>query len=103
MSMRICSLESSVHAEHSRKTAPNKIHWISSQELEEVLKTLRTVALAALTSTAARMAQATICPSRVLNASTDRLNLSNVFNAPSLISVHCRHTFRLGYLLIAFA
>ena len=83
MSMRMCSLDSSVHAEHSRKTAPNRIHWISSHELDEVLKTLRTMALAALTSTAARMAQATIWPTRVLNASTARLKLSSPFNRSS--------------------
>ena len=66
MSMRMCSFESSVHGEHSRNTAPNRIHWISSQELDEVLKTLRTMALAALTRTATRIAHATTARCRVL-------------------------------------
>jgi hypothetical protein len=47
-------LESSVHAEHGRKTAPNRADWISSQEFDDVLKTLRPMALAALTNTAPR-------------------------------------------------
>ena len=84
MSMRMCSFDSSVQAAHSRNTAPNRIHWISSHELEEVLKTLRTVALAALTRIAARIAHATSWPTRVLKVSTARLNRSNVFNHSSL-------------------
>ena len=94
MSMRMCSLESSVHAAHSRNTAPNRIHWISSHELEEVLKTLRTVALAALMRMAARMAQATTWPMRALKASTARLNRSNVFNRSSLAEAGRRCAIR---------
>jgi hypothetical protein len=47
-------LESSGHAEHGRKTAPNRADWISSQEFDDVLLTLRPMALAALTNTAPR-------------------------------------------------
>ena len=59
MSMRMCSFDSSVQGAHSRKTTPKRTHCSSSHELDEVLKTLRTMALAALTSTAIKIAHAT--------------------------------------------
>ena len=46
MSMRMCSLASRVHGEHSRNTTLNSTHCSSSQEFDEVSKILRTVALA---------------------------------------------------------
>ena len=42
MSMRMCSLASSVHGEQSRNTALNSTHCSSSQEFDEVSNTLRT-------------------------------------------------------------
>ncbi len=59
MSMRMCSLSSSVQGEHSRNTMLNSTHCSSSQEFDEVSNILRTVALAAETTTAARISQAT--------------------------------------------
>src|SRR6266542_3800215 len=53
ISMRMCSLTSSVHGEHSRKTKLNSTHCSSSQAFEEVSNTLRTVALVAEMSTMA--------------------------------------------------
>src|SRR5450755_974408 len=79
MSMRMCSLERSVQAEHRRNTHPKRTHCNSSHELEDVLKTFRTVALTALTRMAARTPHAMIWPRRVLNLSTTRLNPSNPF------------------------
>src|SRR5690348_3751480 len=58
MSMRMCSLASSVHGEHRRNTALNSTHCSSSHEFDEVSKILRTVAFAAETTTATRMSQA---------------------------------------------
>src|SRR5450759_933633 len=52
MSMRMCSLSSSVQGAHSRNTALNSTHCNSSQEFDEVSKILRTVALTAETTTA---------------------------------------------------
>ena len=60
-----------------RKTAPKRIHCNSSQEFDDILKTLRMIALTALTTTAMRMAQATTRPTRMLRLSTVRLKLSN--------------------------
>ena len=62
MSMRICSLSSSVHGEHSRNTTLNSTHCSSSQELDEVSKTLRTMALTADTITATRISHASRLP-----------------------------------------
>jgi hypothetical protein len=64
-------LESSVHAEHGR-------------EFDDALMTLR-AELAALTGVAPRMAQATMLPLRVLNASAAQPNLSNTLKAWSFI------------------
>ena len=63
MSMRMCSLASKVHGEHSRKTTLNSTHCNSSQALDDVSKTLRTIALTADTITATRISQATVCRS----------------------------------------
>src|SRR5581483_11784605 len=82
MSMRMCSFDSSVQPAQRRNTAPNRIHWISSHAFDEVLKTLRTVALAALTRIAARMPHATTWPRRVLTVSTTRLNRRSAFIFP---------------------
>src|SRR5215208_1794660 len=73
MSMRICSLSSSVHGEHSRKTMLNSTHWSSSQELEETSKLLRTIALTADTTTARRISHARRLPVHLVNASIPRL------------------------------
>ena len=42
-----------------KERLPKKIHCNSSQEFDEILRTLRMIALTALTTTAMRMAQAT--------------------------------------------
>ena len=84
MSMRMCSLDRSVHGAQSRNTAPNSTHCSSSHEFEEVLKTLRTMAFTALTSTAIKIAQAMISPTRVLNRSIARLRLSQFFKQSSV-------------------
>src|SRR5262249_41052750 len=76
MSIRMCSFDSSVQDEQRRNTAPNRTHCSSNHELDETLNTFRAVALMALTRMAASKPQATICPRRVLNRSTIRLNLS---------------------------
>src|SRR4051812_42585163 len=73
MSMRMCSLDNSVHGEHSRNTMLNNTHCNSSQEFDDVSNTLRTVALAADTNTAARMSQDRRLPIQVLTASICRL------------------------------
>ena len=77
MSMRMCSLESSVHGEQSRNTMLNSTHCSSSQEFDDVSKTLRTVALAADTNTAARMSQDRRLPIQVFIASIRRLSGSS--------------------------
>ena len=58
MSMRMCSLSSSVQDATSRNTAPNSTHCSSSQEFDEVSNSLRMMALTADTMTAARISQA---------------------------------------------
>src|SRR5574338_224270 len=77
MSIRMCSLASNVQGEQSRNTALNSTHCNSSQELDDVSKTLRTVAFTAETMTAARISHATRFPIQVLNASTTRVDGSN--------------------------
>jgi hypothetical protein len=79
----MCSFDSNVQGAQSRNTAPNSTHCSSSHELDEVLKTLRMIALAALTRTAIRMAHATSAPSRVLNLSMARLKPKSVFKQSS--------------------
>ncbi len=83
MSMRMCSLESRVHGEHSRNTMLNSTHCSSSQEFDEVSKILRTLALAADTTTAARISHDTRLPIQVLTASTTRVAGSNVLSIAS--------------------
>src|SRR6266849_1297258 len=73
ISIRICSLSSSVQHEHSRNTMLNSTHCSSSQELEEVSKVFRTVALRADTTTATRISHARRLPSHLVNASIPRL------------------------------
>src|SRR3954471_21489417 len=73
MSMRMCSLSSSVHDATIRNTAPNSTHCSSSQELDETSKSLRMMAFTADTITAARMSHARILPMRKLIASMTRL------------------------------
>src|SRR5580704_11546851 len=75
MSMRMCSLSRSVHDAHRRNTALNNTHCSSSQEFDDRSNTLRTVALTADTTTAARMAHATHLPICVLMASITPLSL----------------------------
>src|ERR1051326_3069083 len=84
MSIRICSLASSVHGEHSKNTTLNNTHCSSSQAFEETLKTLRTMALTAETTTAARISQASRFPSQVLTASTPRVAGSNALITASM-------------------
>src|SRR5215467_451223 len=88
MSMRMCSFDRSVQDEQSRKTIPKRTHWSSSHELDDALKILRMVALTALTSIAIKTPHATICPRRVLNLSTERLNLSRPLIAFLLVRGH---------------
>src|ERR1051326_1969509 len=72
ISMRMCSLARRVHGEHSKKTTLNKTHCNSSQEFDEVSKTLRTVALTADTRTAEMMSQESRLPIHAFIASMDR-------------------------------
>ena len=76
MSMRMCSLERSVHGEHSRKMAPNRTHCSSSQAFDDMSNTLRTVALVAEMITTIRISQDNTLPTRKLTASMARLSLS---------------------------
>src|SRR5882757_9688881 len=80
MSIRMCSLSSSVQGEHSRKTMLNSTHCSSSQELEETSKLLRTMALAAETITATRMSHARRLPVQRVNASIPLLNFKSACN-----------------------
>ncbi len=73
ISIRICSLSSSVQDEHSRNTILNSTHCSSSQELDEVSKIFRTLALSAETITATRISHARRLPSHLVNASIPRL------------------------------
>src|SRR5437868_3364843 len=80
ISMRICSLSSSVHDEHSRNTMLNSSHCSSSHEFDEVSNTLRTVALTADTITASRISQASRLPVQRVNASMARLKVKSDCN-----------------------
>ena len=71
-SMRTCSLRLSVWADAKRKMAPNKYHWISSQEFELVLKMQRTSALPLQISTASSNAQLIASPIFSLISSMNR-------------------------------
>src|SRR5712692_6432448 len=73
ISIRICSLSSRVQDEHSRNTMLNSTHCSSSQELDEVSKLLRTIALSADTTTATRISHASRLPVHRVNASIPRL------------------------------
>ncbi len=77
ISMRICSFTCSVHAAHSRNTAPNSIHCSSSQAFEETLNSLRMMALTVATNTAAKISHAAFFPIWLLIVSMTRLSLSN--------------------------
>ena len=55
MSIRICSLLSSVHGAHSRNTIPNSTHCNSSHAFDDSSSSLRTVALALEIRTATRI------------------------------------------------
>src|SRR5436305_15263543 len=81
MSIRMCSLSSSVQDEHSRKTMLNSTHCSSSHEFEDVSKVLRTMALSADTTTAARISQASRLPNHRVNASIPLLNFRSDCNA----------------------
>src|SRR6185437_4869176 len=83
MSMRMCSLASRVQGEHSRNTILNSTHCSSSHEFDEVSKILRTVALAAETTTAARISHATRLPIQVVIASITRATGSNALSNAS--------------------
>src|SRR5207342_3815926 len=83
MSIRMCSLASNVQGEQSRKTMLNSTHCNSSQEFEDVSKTLRIVALTAETMTAAKISHASRLPSHVLKASMTRVNGSKAFSNAS--------------------
>src|SRR5262245_54237350 len=76
ISMRMCSLDRSVHGEHKRNIAPNRTHCSSSQAFDEVSKTFRTVALVAEMITTIRISQDKTFPIRKLTASMARLSLS---------------------------
>ena len=68
----------------------NSTHCSSSQEFDEVSKILRTVALSAETTTAARISHAMRLPIQVVTASITRVTGSNAFSnasrAPTCIS-----------------
>lgn len=74
ISMRICSFESSVQGEHSRKTKPNKSHCNSSHEFDDVLKILRISAFTVETTTATKINHAIVLPIRIIDVSIRRLN-----------------------------
>src|SRR3954451_17401999 len=80
MSIRMCSLSSSVHGEHNRNTMLNSTHCSSSQELDETSKPLRTMALAAETMTASRISHARPLPVLRVNASIPLLNFKSACN-----------------------
>src|SRR5216684_4352812 len=80
ISMRMCSLSSSVQDEHSRKTMLNSTHCSSSQEFDEVSKVFRTVALRADTTTAGRISHARPLPVQRLDASSPRLTFRSACN-----------------------
>src|SRR5690554_1917661 len=75
-SMRTWPLFRKVAAAPSMKAAANRYHWISSQALEPRLNSLRTTALPALITVAAKMNQIMILPTNRLNASMDAEILS---------------------------
>jgi hypothetical protein len=82
MSMRMCSFDSNVQGEHNRKMTLNSTHCSSSQALDEVSKTLRTVAFVAEIRTTSRISQDSHLPSRALTASIARLNARSVLTLP---------------------
>ena len=84
MSMRMCSLSSSVHDATIRNTAPNSTHCSSSHEFEETSNSLRMTALTADTMTAARISQASVLPMRKLIASMTRLTPRSTPTFPPL-------------------
>ena len=84
MSMRICSFDSSVQDEHSKKTAPNSTHCSSSHEFEETSNNFLITALMVEIMTASRINQLNERPTAVETRSINRLRLSNksMFDPP---------------------
>src|SRR4051794_17340037 len=80
ISIRICSLSSNVHGEHSRNTTLNNTHCSSSHEFEEVSNVLRTMAFTAEMITAVRINHARRLPVQRVNASIPRLKFSSDCN-----------------------
>src|SRR5690606_11849968 len=78
-STRTCSFFRNVYPAASKKIAPNKYHWSSSHALELTLKTLRTPALVALTSTTTNVSHVTARPTRKFSASMYRDNCNRGF------------------------
>src|SRR5437763_4707267 len=76
MSMRMCSLDRSVHGEHKRNMVPNRTHCSSSHAFDEVSNTFLIVALVAEMITTIRISQDKTLPIRKLTASMARLSLS---------------------------
>ena len=78
-SIRMCSLRSSVYGEQSRKIAENRYHCVSRNAFELTSNALRTIALAALISTATSTSQMSPRPMRVLRPSIAREKASRDF------------------------
>ncbi|MDT4868320.1 hypothetical protein FQZ97_1032750 [compost metagenome] len=75
-SMRTCSRCSSVRPAATRNDQAKRYHCTSRKALELVLKTLRTIALRALITVAARMSQMAYLPTWALSQSMARDSLS---------------------------
>ena len=71
-SIRTCTLRRKAYPPPSMKTAANRYHWISNRLLEPIEKALRTMALPALMSTAARTSQRMDLPMASLKRSICR-------------------------------
>ena len=74
MSIRMCSLSSSVQDAHSRNTMLKSTHCSSSHELEDVSNVFRTIAFSAEMTTASRISQARRLPVQRVNASIPLLS-----------------------------
>src|SRR4051794_2830700 len=90
ISIRICSLSSSVHGEHSRKTTLNSTHCSSSHEFEEVSNVLRTIALIAEMITAVRISHARRLAVQRVERSVPPLKVSIDFNDQTSPAKPCR-------------
>ncbi|CAK7255507.1 protein of unknown function [Shinella sp. WSC3-e] len=72
------------------KAPPNRYHCASSQALDDVLKTFRTTAFPALTSTAIRISQPTAFPIFSVITSMSRLKASSAFmRTPPRLVCYC--------------